>query len=345
MAEPSPRTEAAAKEALLVRFGPLAFCDPDSYPDAQGDDVSGATQHLASMRADTAAWAAIASHLGFNPSSVPNDSTLLAAYREWKALRTSTTWAGDGWRFDARFRITAGPDPSAAPSVTHVVGTVDASGRIVVDTQETSAPVRCPICLARGSAARATPAGDVAVELLRLGDPVWSGPRRTAGSSRRRPGRVDAWCRPAMRSSISSSRTVAPSSYRLAILIRTDTRSAISALAKPNTMDPSSFRPTASRTTVAVHSICCRPVGQASTGRMDRARGYAVPLTGVRPPHGYPVRRCTCGFGLNPKSGWTPPYRRARPNSTDHREHLSGTPTDWAHGPPSAPRRIVRRMP
>ena len=173
-AEPSPRTEAAAKEALLVRFGPLAFCDPNSYPDAQGDDVSGATQHLASMRADTAAWTAIASHLGFNPSSVPNDSTLLAAYREWKALRTlSLTWAGDGWRFDARFRITAGPDPSAAPSVTHVVGTVDASGRIVVDTQETSAPVRCPICLARGSMI-ATPAGDVAVESLRLGDPVWS---------------------------------------------------------------------------------------------------------------------------------------------------------------------------
>ena len=125
------------------------------------------------MRADTATWTAIAGRLGFSPSSVPNGSGLLAAYREWKALRAlSLTSVGAGWRFDARFRRT-GPDASALPSVTRVVGTVDVDGKIVVDTEEPSAPVRCPICLARGTMI-ATPAGDVTVESLRPGDPVWS---------------------------------------------------------------------------------------------------------------------------------------------------------------------------
>ena len=50
---------------------PSPFADPNSYPDAQGDDVSGATQHLASMRADTAAWTAIASHLRVQPVISP----------------------------------------------------------------------------------------------------------------------------------------------------------------------------------------------------------------------------------------------------------------------------------
>lgn len=169
----SPLTEVAAKEALLVRFGPLVFCDPDSYPDAQGDEASAATEHLAAMRAETATWAAIAGRLGFSPSSIPNGSALVAAYREWKALRAlSLTSVGDGWGFDARFGGT-GPDASALSSVKHVVGTVDANGMIVIDTEEPSGPVRCPICLAGGTMI-ATPAGEVTIESLRPGDPVWT---------------------------------------------------------------------------------------------------------------------------------------------------------------------------
>jgi hypothetical protein len=171
--EGSSLTEAAAKEALLVRFGPLAFCDPDFYPDAQGDEAGAASAHLAAMRAEAATWAAIAGRLGFSPSSAPNGSVLLAAYREWKALRAlSLTSVGDGWRFDARFRG-QGPDASGSASVTHTVGTIDTGGRIAVETEEPSGPVRCPICLAGGTLI-ATPAGQVAVESLRPGDPVWS---------------------------------------------------------------------------------------------------------------------------------------------------------------------------
>ncbi len=169
----SPVTEAAAKEAVFVRFGPLVYCDPDYYPVARADEAIAATEHLAAMRADTAAWAAISSRLGFDPASTPGGDGLLAAYREWKMLRAlAFTKLGDGWSFDARFGGT-GPNASDSPSVRHVVGTIATNGTIHIDTQEPSGPPPCPICLARGTKI-ATPAGDVPVEVLRLGDPVWT---------------------------------------------------------------------------------------------------------------------------------------------------------------------------
>jgi hypothetical protein len=65
-----------------------------------------------------------------------------------------------------------------------VDGTISQTGSIAVASQSPSGPPPCPICLARGTRI-ATPRGDVPVELLAVGDLVWtialSGERVAAG--------------------------------------------------------------------------------------------------------------------------------------------------------------------
>jgi hypothetical protein len=172
---PSGSDLAPLKEALLARFGPLAYCDPDFFPVARNDEASAAQEHLSQMRTEQATWAAISHAVGFDPSSTPTGDTLLAAYRNWKMLRAIELQpAGSGsYRFDATFH---GASPSAASSeaaLTHVTGTVASDGSIAVESQEPGKPPLCPICLARGTRI-AIPGGDAAVETLRPGETVWS---------------------------------------------------------------------------------------------------------------------------------------------------------------------------
>jgi Hint domain len=174
--------DAALKEALLVRFGNLAYCDPDFYPIARTDEASAAREHLGEMRADREAWAAIAGRLGFDPSTTPTGDALLAAYRQWKMLRAITlTPTTDGRHFDATFgQGSAGTAPSGG--LVHVTGSIRTDGSIVVDSQSPGTMPPCPICLARGTRI-ATPTGEVAVETIRAGDVVWTldaGGRRVA---------------------------------------------------------------------------------------------------------------------------------------------------------------------
>ena len=172
--QPSPtpgpiRTIPELKLAIIDRFGPLWYCDPDFYPVAHEDEAALALQRFPEVQADAEAFAAIEKHLDLAGRALTN-AQKLAIYREWKVLNAIALApiGNDAYRFD----YLAQP-PSGAAEGTRSGGTIDARGTITIEQQAPAGEPICPICLARGTHI-ATPGGGVAVERLVIGDAVWT---------------------------------------------------------------------------------------------------------------------------------------------------------------------------
>ena len=191
---------------LINHFGPLWYCDPDVYPVSHGTEQERAIERFAEMRAEGEMYRAVAADLDIDVKGALTDAQKLAIYRVWKvALAVQLDPVGEGiYRFD----YLAEPVGGAAEG-RRSAGRINAKGLIEVEQQAAAGEPICPICLARGTRID-TPDGPVAVEALRIGDPIWT----MDADGRRVPGTV-----------IALGSTAAPANHRVIHLTLADGRS------------------------------------------------------------------------------------------------------------------------
>lgn len=154
------------KYRVLDQFPDFFFCDPDFYPIAREDEMVLAQQRFAELQANPEEFQAILNRNGLLGRTTFSDEEKLLIYREHKKLDAIFfEVSGDSYQF----QIQTGAEGQQGSVIT---GTIDANGSIEIQKQEPSFPT-CPICLAAGTLID-TPRGRVAVENLRIGDPVWT---------------------------------------------------------------------------------------------------------------------------------------------------------------------------
>jgi hypothetical protein len=161
---------AELKYRLLDTFAPLTYCDPDEYPIAHGDETQKAIERFPEIASDSSTLAAIVERLGLAGTTTFTADQKLAIYRQWKQLNAIALTSAAGGR--QSFDLVTETDPGLGQGVLSK-GTIDTRGAIVVESTEAAFLVGCPICLARGTRI-ATPLGEIPVEALRVGDPVWT---------------------------------------------------------------------------------------------------------------------------------------------------------------------------
>ncbi|MEO8469730.1 MAG: Hint domain-containing protein [Chloroflexota bacterium] len=206
MPTPGPaRSVTELKLAIISTYGPLWYCDRDFYPIQRQDEIQSAKERWAEVTADGAAFKAIADAVGIDPAGPFTDDQRLTLYRSWKVVQAIVldSIGNDTYRFD----YLAQPKSGGAEG-TRTGGRIGADGSISVEQQVAATEPICPICLARGALIEA-PDGGVAVEDLRIGDPIWT----LDASGRRIEGTV-----------IAIGSTIAPLNHRVVHLILADGR-------------------------------------------------------------------------------------------------------------------------
>jgi Hint domain len=156
----------ALKYKVLDQFPDFFFCDPDYYPIAIAEEADLARQRFPELQANQEEFQTILTHNGLSGTTSFTDDQKLLIYREHKKLNAIYfELVSDKYQF----QIQTGSEGQQGSFIT---GTIDGNGSIEVQKQEPGFPT-CPICLATGTLID-TPRGAIAVENLRIGDPVWT---------------------------------------------------------------------------------------------------------------------------------------------------------------------------
>lgn len=155
---------------VMDQLGERWYCDPDEYPIAHGSEQERALARWDEMVAEGVIFKAVARKLGINIAGAVSDTQKQAIYHLWKnALSIPMDPVGNG---QYRFDYLAMPVGDSQLG-TRTAGIVDDTGKISIEQQAPAPAPNCPICLARGQPID-TPNGPVAIEALRLGDPIWT---------------------------------------------------------------------------------------------------------------------------------------------------------------------------
>jgi hypothetical protein len=150
---------------LLSHYPTFAFCDPDLYPVARGDQPAAADAWWASVnRGSPEVQAILAQNTLREPLTAAGRLTAYSDHKKLTAI--AMTQVALGYEYQLSIS-TSGGQPNQT-----VAGTILLDGSIR-ETSRRPSPGGCPICLEPGTRI-ATPGGDVPVSLIRPGDRVWT---------------------------------------------------------------------------------------------------------------------------------------------------------------------------
>ena len=151
---------------LLGHYPTFAYCDPDQYPVARGDEQAAADSWWGSVDHASSEAVTIMAHLGFHEPLTSGQR--LAAYHDHKQLTViAMTATGTGYQYQLSVSATKGGEPDQT-----VTGVITLGG-VINETARLARRAGCPICLEAGTRI-ATPHGDVPVVLIQPGDEVWT---------------------------------------------------------------------------------------------------------------------------------------------------------------------------
>jgi hypothetical protein len=161
---------AALKLSVLDAVGGhLVYCDPDEFPIPRGSPAENARARLPAIRADREAFDSILQYENLAANAPPSPAEQIAINDDYKQMQAiDLKPAGQGFSFTVLV-----PGQSSDVGILQLSGTVTRSGDVAIERRGVGRRPNCPVCLATGTRI-ATPTGQVPVQDVRVGMPVWT---------------------------------------------------------------------------------------------------------------------------------------------------------------------------